>query len=90
LNAFAFVFGIVSTGVNLTGLRRAVPVMLQRREVRQFRRELAEVDVVVLAWQQSLCDGLSHEVPEMLPDVRRPRRRDHPRLAPDGGGESIA
>jgi hypothetical protein len=79
LNAFVFVFAMVSAGVYLTGLRRAIPVILQRRQVRQFRKELVEVDLVVLAWRHTLCDGLSHDVAGMLPHVLRPRRPPSPR-----------
>jgi hypothetical protein len=89
LNAFVFVLGIFSTAVYVTGLHRAMPAMLRHRHVRQFRRELADVDLVVLGWRQTLSDGLSLEVPEMLPDVRRPRRRDHPRREPDDDGGGI-
>ncbi|HVL29025.1 MAG TPA: hypothetical protein VM263_06600 [Acidimicrobiales bacterium] len=90
MTSYALVaFGILGFGLGLAGVLWYAPRLRRRAEVRRFRRQLAHVDFVALAWRESLRDGRPcDELPMPSPELRR-GRRSHRRGDPEDGGDAL-
>lgn len=88
MNSYAVAFGILGLGVFLAVLLWSLPRLRQRRQVRRFRKQLAHVDLLTVAWSHSLRESEpSDDVPTPLPETRRTRRGR--RNEPDAGGDAL-
>jgi hypothetical protein len=89
LNAYSHAFGVVGAGVALVAVfvvvvrrvrsswhvRWQVRRWQMYRQVRRFQRALADIDFIVVDWRDSLQNRpATDEVPDPLPDFRRPWR----------------
>lgn len=87
VNSYAMAFGILGGGVLLAVILWSVPLLRRRRQVRRFRKALDHVDVVTMAWSQSLRqDRPFDDLPSRF-DGRRSRWHRHGQ--PDDGGASL-
>lgn len=84
MNSYTLAFAILGSGILTAAILWSLPKLRCRRQVRQFRRELSHVDVVTLAWRESLPgQDPSDDVPVQSHEARRSRRnRRHEPPAP--------
>ena len=79
MSSYALAFGILIGGVLGAAFLWLLPKWRARRKVRKFRKELANVHLVSIVWQESFGDRpASDEVPGPQPLSRRQRRQNRP------------
>lgn len=87
MNSYALAFGILGTGIVVAVVLWSIPHLKRRRQVRRFRSQLDQVDLVTLAWRESLRDTDPNDDVPILPEPRRGRRAR--RHDPDKGGDAL-
>jgi hypothetical protein len=73
----------------VAGILWSLPHLRRIRQVRRFRSELDQVDLVTLAWRETLHDRRPNDdIPSPIPDSWRSRREQR-RRERDSGGETL-
>jgi hypothetical protein len=90
LNSYSLAFGILGTGLLTALILWSVPHLRRRKAVRRFRRDLDQVELVSLAWRQSLVeDRPVHDLPTTPTTPENRRHRWHRRDRFDDGGAAL-
>jgi hypothetical protein len=89
VNSYTLAFCILGAGVLWALVLWSIPILRRRKAVVRFRKELNHLDLVALAWSQSLREGdADDELPIAMPEFRRQQRRRRGD-AEDGGGALV-